>query len=160
MTATEFEKLVTSYESKVFDIIDASMKAAMYQAKQAVGIRIFEDNQNMKGESFGSYKSEAYKKFRKSKGKQTAKVDLQLSGTLARSISDVVSSNGYSVILKPTKEPNERGGTSNVTSDKLARYQDERYGQTFYANKQEINEAVKAANIVFNERTKQVFKLS
>jgi hypothetical protein len=154
MTPNDLEKMLNQYESKVFDIVDASMRGAMNQVEVLTHSRIFDDTQKVDKSQIGNYKSEEYIKYRKKKGKQVSRVDLQLTGTLSRSFESVVSSQGWSVILKPT--PYKKGG---VTTNKVARYQDERYGKIFYANKQEIDEGVRVANQIFYERTKQVFKL-
>ncbi|MBY9021947.1 MAG: hypothetical protein KGD67_12900, partial [Candidatus Lokiarchaeota archaeon] len=47
---------------------------------------VFNKGKTMSGQSFGSYKTEAWKKKRKEKGRQTTRKDLQMTGEFRDSI--------------------------------------------------------------------------
>lgn len=64
-------------------------EASAIQAQTFISTRVFVEHQTTDGTPFGKYKSDSYKKFRQSLGRQTNTKDLQLSGDLLKSIKQV-----------------------------------------------------------------------
>lgn len=91
------------------DALVAGLNAGMGIMKR----RIFNQSQAVDGTSFGKYKSEPYKKKRAKRGRQIARKDLEVDGTIRRSI-EVVTVNNTKAEVRFT----------NDESAKIAGYQE------------------------------------
>lgn len=75
-----------SYKKNVLEVRERAEIAALKELETLIKVRVFNENKDTELKSFGTYRSKSYKALRESKGRQTAKKDLQLSGQLKLSI--------------------------------------------------------------------------
>lgn len=91
--------------NKIPEVLDGAIDAALDELEAQIKNRIFTKNEDVDGNKFGKYKSEAYKKFRKSIGRDINNKDLQVNLNLRRSIvkdlpnkSIIFNQNRYALI--------------------------------------------------------------
>lgn len=103
------------YKKNVLDVRQNAEIAALTELSSQMQTRIFSKNEGTDGQSFGSYRSEAYKKKRenfktekgRSSSRQTAIKDLELTGAFRRSIK-VGKNNGINVLgFDDSENPNK-----------------------------------------------------
>jgi hypothetical protein len=78
----------------------------MNQGKSAMQTRIFNSEQGAKdvaGRGLGAY-SDPYKKYRQKRGRQTAHIDLELTGSLRRDIKVVQENSKVAIAVPSTNE--------------------------------------------------------
>lgn len=75
-----------AYKKNVLETRENAEISALTKLNELVQERVFTFNQGTKGESFGTYRSESYKKRREAKGRQTVNKDLEVDGTFRKSI--------------------------------------------------------------------------
>ena len=85
MTPEEFANKLKTLGDKIPEIVTIAISAGIDEIDAHISNRIFNTNEDVDGNSFGKYKSEAYKKFRKSLGRDIGQKDLQLFGNLKKS---------------------------------------------------------------------------
>lgn len=85
MTPEEFANKLKALGTKLPEIVTIAISAGIDEIDAHISNRIFNANEDVDGNSFGKYKSEAYKKFRKSLGRDIGQKDLQLFGNLKKS---------------------------------------------------------------------------
>ncbi|GEM_PF-3240136 len=87
MTPEEFAEKLRALGSKLPEVVDVAISAGINEIDAHISNRIFNQNEDVNGNSFGKYKSEAYKKLRKKLGRNIAQKDLQLLGNLKNSFN-------------------------------------------------------------------------
>lgn len=135
------EKIINSIDK----VIDNVAEFHIEQAKSMLLNRVFEENTNASGVSFGKYTSKSYIEYRKKRGRQTSKVDLQLEGNLLKSIVVGKTDDGYQLFF------------NNSEQKKIAGYQDIRYGKTFEISEAEHKELLKKSLQYLYELNNSVF---
>lgn len=135
------DKIINSIDK----VIDNVAEFHIEQAKSMLLNRVFEENKNAKGISFGKYTSQSYIEYRKKRGRQTSGVDLQLEGNLLKSIVVGKTDDGYQLFF------------NNDEQKKIGRYQDKRYGETFKISDSEHKELLKKSLQYLDELNNSVF---
>ena len=137
----DFAKIMDGLVADIPTIVDQAMVLGMNQADALIQGRVFNDNKDISGVSFGGYRSESYKKKREKKGLQTAVVDFQFTGSLLKDVVTNTSTTGYRVILNST------------LSEKKARGNEQRKGKKiFEISEDEEKECVKVINDYFAQK--------
>lgn len=85
MTPDEFANKLKTLGDKIPEIVTIAISAGIDEVDAHISNRVFNANEDINGNPFGKYKSEAYKKFRKSLGRDIGQKDLQLFGNLKKS---------------------------------------------------------------------------
>ena len=75
MEIKEFSDRFKSLDN-IVQLANNAMVAGLYEIKAQMLSRIFNENIDINGVSFGTYKSEAYKQYRQSLGRQVSAKDL------------------------------------------------------------------------------------
>jgi hypothetical protein len=96
MTPEEAARNFELLKGEMKDIIYASMYEGANEFTADMGNRVFNQGNDKNNTQIGEY-SPAYAEYRKSKGRQTSKVDLTLFGNLKRSIKIVRMQGGWQV---------------------------------------------------------------
>lgn len=91
------------------DVLAAGLNAGMGAMKR----RIFNQSQDANGETLGPYYDEVWERYRQERGRQVARKDLELEGSLRRAI-EVVTVNNTKAEIRIVNE----------TSAQIARYQE------------------------------------
>ena len=127
----KLEKLATKIEKEPKDWVLYAGK----QAEEIIQDRIFNEGKTTGGQSFGRYKTKAWKKKRRNKGRQTVYKDLQMEGDFRKSIKPVTKSDNRVTI--------EFVGDSVLT--KIADGQEKQIGKgsIFEFSKNEVKEVFK-----------------
>lgn len=108
-------------------------------------VRIFERNQDVNGKSLGGY-SKPYADYRKSLGLQTEIKDLQLTGSLIRSIEIASTDNGEAIIVN-----------NSFDFDKVLWQEQQLKVPIFELNQTEIDNAFKVGDEYFVEKFVDLF---
>lgn len=135
------EKIINSIDK----VIDNVAEFHIEQAKSMLYNRIFEENLNANGVSFGKYTSKSYMAYRKKLSRPINKVDLQLKGNLALSLVTGQTDDGYALFFRSDEQK------------KIAGYQDARYGKTFKISEAEHKELLKKSLEYLYELNNSVF---
>lgn len=96
MTVDEAARDFTQIMSQIPDIIYSSMNVGANEFNAQMQNRVFNQGKDIQGSQIGEY-SPAYAEYRRSIGRQTAKVDLQLFGDLKRSVIQTRIKGGYAI---------------------------------------------------------------
>lgn len=89
MAAQSIQSFIGSlkqYKKNVLEVREKAEIAALSDLSASIQYRVFSKNQGTDLQSFGSYRSDAYKSKRAAKGRQTNIKDLEFDGTLRRNI--------------------------------------------------------------------------
>lgn len=135
------EKIINSIDK----VIDNVAEFHIEQAKSMLLNRVFEENTNANGVSFGKYTSKSYMAYRKKLGRQINKVDLQLKENLIKSIVVGKTDDGYALFY------------NNDEQKKIGGYQDIRYGKTFAISDAEHKELLQKSLQYLYELNNSVF---
>ena len=173
MEVKDLEAKITSAADVLPVIIDEVINATLAYCSEAEGqilFRIFNENLGAKGESFGVYKSEAYKEFRAALGRETSKKDLQLTDQMRLTIyTDYEKKALMLSTALDTKTPELRvgyaikNGAKKVKTPKAishaekARHQEEQLGfKIFEPSDQERKAAMEFAQDAFLESINKI----
>jgi hypothetical protein len=98
------------------------------------------------------YKSSAYKKIRENKGRQTAYIDMQLTGEFVRSMK--VGTDNGSVVYGVQNLSVGKTDTSTIFKGQVER---NKHGDILKINDEEIRKGIEAAKSYFNKQIKDLF---
>ena len=136
---------------QVDEIVADTMFLIANQGATDMVTRIFANKLDVNGKSLGGYKSVAYAEYRKSLGLQTEIKDLQLTGSLIRSIEIASTDYGEAIIIN-----------NSVDFDK-ALFQEEQLGdginplRIFELSQDEIDNAFRVGDEYFTEKFVDLF---
>lgn len=82
MTLADFGNNLNSFADNIKIFANEAINAGIDEAENQIQTRIFNDNLDINGKSFGKYRSKEYKALRLSLGRQIAVKDLQFTGNL------------------------------------------------------------------------------
>lgn len=129
----EFNKLETCLKDAELEI------GALNQFRAIISERIFTFNKDVDEVSFGSYRSEAYKKKREKEGRQTTIKDLQFSGELAADLElgtfDGKNALGFSTDRSATIVKGQETGSRTKTGKAVMQIDK----PVFSANQEEVD---------------------
>jgi hypothetical protein len=98
------------------------------------------------------YKSSAYKKIRENKGRQTAYIDMQLTGEFVRSMK--VGTDNGNVVYGVQNLSVGKTDTSTIFKGQVER---NKHGDILKINDEEIRKGIEAAKSYFNKQIKDLF---
>jgi hypothetical protein len=151
MESKEFGAALSQLNQVMPDIINRALFLGAEVASGKVQNRIFSQLEDIDGNSFGSYKSEAYKKYRASLGRQVSEKDLQLFGNAAQRTGLIGS---FKVVDPATCIMEDKPDKDGVLPSTKARGQEKQLGKRiFEISEKEIDEVTV---IIENEAAKQI----
>ena len=130
---------------QVDEIVADTMFLIANQGATDMVTRIFAKNLDVNGVSLGGY-SKAYSSYRKSLGLQSEIKDLQLTGSLIRSIEIASTDNGEAIIVN-----------NSIDFDKVLNQELQLKTKIFELNKTEIDNAFKVGDEYFVEKFVDLF---
>lgn len=145
MEASEFAERLRKFQTTAEEIIDIALDAGIDQLDADLTNRVFNENVDINGQPFGKYKSESYKAFRLSLGKQIASKDFQVFGNLKKSIR------------KNYKE-NQLEFNSTLQADKGRGQEEQLKTQIFEASDEEVTRSIWAIEEEYEQRIKKIFE--
>jgi hypothetical protein len=95
-----------TYKKNVLDVRERAEIAALKELEEKMKVRIFDKSKGTDLQDFGTYRSQAYKALRESKGRQIGTKDLQFSGEFKKSMT--VGKNQGRNVLGFTNDPNDK----------------------------------------------------
>lgn len=143
-TPGEFSRLLKQLGNKVPEILDTAIDAGLYELDAQIQQRIFNENEDINGGSFGRYKSKAYEKYRKKLGRDISKKDLQVFGNLKKSITKNYKENQLE--FNAQKYALIADGQEKQMSNRI-----------FEASQKEEEVTLKAINEVWSEEVNKLF---
>lgn len=145
MTPAEYADKLRIAKTSIPEIIDVSLDAGIDQLNADLSQRIFNENTDINGKSFGKYKSAAYKKFRLTSGRQIAEKDFQLFENLKKSI-------------KSNYKDNQLEFNSNAQAEKGRGQEKQLNALIFEASNEEVERSIKAIEEEYYKRVKEIFE--
>ena len=144
MEVSEFERRLKVVADNIFQIALNSTHDAAVMANQEMLVRVFNENLGTEGQNIGQY-SKGYAQYRKDRGLQTAKVDLQLEGDLKKDIRVFDTAKG--VVIKFV----------NPLATKKGRDNEKRFKKTIFAlTENESDNAAKNLELNFDDNIKHI----
>lgn len=145
MEATEFADKLNRLGTSMAEIIDISVDAGIDQLDADLTERVFNENADIFGQTFGKYKSEAYKALRLKLGRQIANKDFQLFGNLKKSI--------FRNYDKKQLEFN-----SQLQAEKGRGQEDQLNAKIFEASDEEVKRSLAAIEDEYKNRITKIFE--
>lgn len=149
MTVEEAARDFGAIMSQIPDIIYSSMNVGANEFNANMQNRVFNQGKDIQGAQIGKY-SPVYAEYRRSIGRQTAKVDLQLFGDLKRSVIQTRIKGGWAVKF------------ANTTQTNIARKNERKFkgseNTIFDISQSEKEDMIKVTNEEFQARVNIAFK--
>jgi hypothetical protein len=149
MTTEELAREFPLILDKMPDIIYGSLFAGANEFESDMSNRVFNNGQDINGSQIGEY-SKSYAEYRRSKGRQTATVDLQLFGNLRKSIITTRIKGGWSVKFANAKQ-------AQIGRKNEVRFKGKE-NTIFEVSAKEKEDMIKVTQLEFDARVRDAFK--